>query len=93
MARTRMITRTITETIVTAMCVNVVVGEVNIVSYTISGEFKTNDEILKVLKKRYEDDTFKVVNIQNVETVEKLYGMPEEDFIRLATELPPRDTK
>ena len=90
MARERMITRTITETTATAMCVNIVKGEVVTVDYVLTGEYKNNEDIMKYLKKNYEDDTFKIVNIQNVETVEKLYGMSEKDFIYHAYELPAR---
>jgi hypothetical protein len=90
MARERMVTRTITETTVKAMGVNVETAQVDIVEYTLSGEYPDNSTILKVLKKNYENDNYKIVNIENVKTEEKLYGMTEQKFIELAKELPPR---
>lgn len=90
MARERMVTRTITETTVKAMGVNVETAQVDIVEYTLSGEYPDNTTILKVLKKNYENDTYKIVNIEDVKTEEKLYGMTEQQFIELAKELPPR---
>lgn len=93
MARERMITRTIKETNVSVMCVDVTIGEVFTYDYVLTGEFQKNEDIMKALKKEHETADFKLVNIQSVETVEKLYGMAEADFIKLAKELPPRDTK
>lgn len=90
MARERMVTRTITETKVKAMGVNVETAQVDIVAYTLSGEYADNATILKVLKKNYENDSYKIVNIEDVKTEEKLYGMTEQQFIELAKELPPR---
>ena len=90
MARERMVTRTITETTVKAMGVNVETAQVDIVEYKLSGEYPDNATILKVLKKNFEDDTYKIVNIEEVKTEEKLYGMTEQQFIELANELPPR---
>lgn len=91
--RERMITRTIKETNVKVMCVDVITADVTVMEYTLVGEFHKKEDIMKTLKKEKETDEFKLVNIQTVETVEKLYGMAEADFIKLAKELPPRDTK
>ena len=90
MARERMVTRTITETTVKAMGVNVETAQVDIVAYTLSGDYPDNATILKTLKKNYENDNYKIVNIEEVKTEEKLYGMTEQQFIELAKELPPR---
>ncbi len=90
MARERMVTRTITETTVKAMGVNVETAQVDIVAYTLSGDYPDNATILKALKKNYENDNYKIVNIEDVKTEEKLYGMTEQQFIELAKELPPR---
>ena len=72
------------------MCVNIELGEVVNLDYTLTGEFKTNLEIQKAIAKELETENVKVVNINTVETVEKLYGMPEVEFIKYAKELPPR---
>lgn len=93
MARERMVTRTVEVTVAEVMCIDVTTAEVTVVSYDISGKFSTKEDILKSLKKAYESDTYKVVNVQSTETKEILYGMPEIDFIRMAKVLPPRGTQ
>ena len=92
MAREKMITRTITETTVSVMGVNVADAKVDYADIKIAGEFTDNDAIMKHLKKHYETDNYKIVNIISVDTVDKLYGMPESEFIALAKVLPPRGT-
>ena len=93
MARERMITRTVEVTVAEVMCIDVTTAEVTVVSYDISGKFSTKEDILKSLKKAYETETYKIVNVQSIETKEILYGMPEIDFIRVARVLPPRGTQ
>lgn len=90
MARERMVTRTIKETTVSVMYVNVIDAKVDYCDYIISGDYDSNEAIMKYLKKMYENDNIKLVNIINVDTVDKLYGMPEAEFMRLAKELPAR---
>lgn len=92
MARQRMVTRTIEQTTVEVMTLNVTTAEVSIKEYTIGGTY-TDTELLKKLKKLFETDEIKLVHIENQKTEELLLGMTEEDFIRLATVLPPRGTK
>lgn len=90
MARQRMVTRTVNETIVSVMYVNVETAEVGYTDYKLAGTFETNDDILKYIKKNYEDDTLKYVNVMHKKVQETLYGMPEAEFIALAKVLPPR---
>ena len=90
MAREKMITRTITETNVSVMYVNIETASVDYTDYKLAGSFENNDAIMKYLKKNYEDSNIKIVNIVRVDTVDKLYGMPEGEFMSLAKELPPR---
>ena len=89
MARERMVTRTVTQTTVKVMCLNVTTAEVSINTYTIGGEY-TEYDLLKKCKKLFETDDFKLVHIESVSVEEILLGMTEEDFIRYATVLPPR---
>lgn len=89
MARERMITRTVEITTSEVMCMDVNKAEVITKTYDISGTF-TDDELLKAIKKIYENDTFKVVHVVSQKTSELLYGMPESKFIELAQILPPR---
>ena len=92
MRKERMITRTITQTTVQFMCIDITTAEVSIVDTKIGGIY-TNAELLKTLKKLYETDVFKVVNIESQSTEELLLGMTESDFIKYATVLPPRTKK
>lgn len=90
MARERMVTRTITEYNVTAMCVDTLKAELSDHVVTLTGDYKDNSEMLDAIQKVYNTDTFKVVSIKSVSIEEKLYGMPELDFIKFAKLLPPR---
>ena len=89
MARERMVTRTVTTTTCEVMCVNVTTAEVQVKDYTLTGE-QTKETALKQLKKLYETETEKIVNVNAVSLNETLYGMTELDFIKLAKVLPPR---
>ena len=90
MARRRMVTRTINFTKADVMTVNVSTAEVAIRDYRINGTYDTKEELLKVLKKAYETDRIKLVNIETIETEEVLFGMDEIKFMELAEVLPPR---
>lgn len=87
--RERMVTRTVTQTMVKVMCLNVTTAEVTINDYTIGGTY-TEVDLLKKCKKLFETDEFKLVHIETSKVEEILLGMTEEDFIRYATVLPPR---
>ncbi len=88
--RERMITRTITETTVEVMTIDVTTAQVATLVYKLSGVFTSEDEVLKLCKKRYETSTLKLVHIEKMEQEEILYGMPEDEFMKLAKVLPPR---
>lgn len=89
MSRERMITRTIMQSDVTAMVVDVTESKVENKVYTLGGQY-TPDTALKKLKKLYEDDTVKIVSVISIEERELLLGMTEEDFIKYSTVLPKR---
>lgn len=93
MARTRMITRTINVTTIEAMCVDVASAEVTIKELELTGETFTQEKALKVLKKEYETDAFKVVAIQKMEVHEEMYGLKEIDFLKVAQKLDPATRK
>ena len=59
----------------------------------ISGTYKDDSDLLKVLKKKYDTTDFVVVAIQKTETKEKLYGMTETDFMKYAKEMESRFEK
>lgn len=90
MARIPMVTRTIKETVASVMYVNVETAKVDYCDYRLAGTFDNNEALMKTLKKLYENDTIKLVNIINVDTVENLYGMTEAEFMEYAKVLPPR---
>ena len=89
MARKRMVTRTIEQTTAKVMTLNVVRAEVTITPYTISGEL-TGDALLKALQDTYQTDTMKLVHVLESTVESVLYGMEEEEFIKLAKVLPKR---
>lgn len=89
MARKRMVTRTIEQTTAKVMTLNVVTAEVAITPYTISGEL-TGDALLKALQDTYQTDTVKLVHVLELTVESVLYGMEEEEFIKLAKVLPKR---
>lgn len=90
MARERMVTRTVVVTTVKVMCVNVATCEVKINTYEISGMIENKQQALKVVKKLYENELLKCVDVQEMWEDEILYGMSEIDFIQNAKVLPPR---
>ena len=90
MSRIPMVTRTITSTIFEVMTVDVTNGSVNITNFTLSGEHEVSDKTLKALKKDFETDTIKLVNIESAKCDTKLYGMTEHEFIEHARILPNR---
>lgn len=90
MARKRMVTRTIEQTKAQIMTLDVITSEVQVKEYPIGGRFN-DEELLKKLKKLFETDTLKLVHIESQTCEEVLLGMDEEDFIRLAQVLPPRN--
>ncbi len=93
MARQRMVTRTVLETVCEVMTVDVTSAKVENRAFTIQGTYEKTEDALVVLKKSYETDTEKLVTVVAMERKETLYGMLESDFIRLANVLPPRGSK
>lgn len=88
-----MVTRTVTQTTAEVMTIEVTTAEVRILEYTIGGTYDTSEILLKKLQKLFQTDTFKLVNINSTTVEDLLLGMTEEDFIRYARVLPPRNTK
>lgn len=84
-----MVTRTIEQTTAKVMTLNVVTAEVTITPYTIGGEL-TGDALLKALQDTYQTDTMKLVHVLESTVESVLYGMEEEEFIKLAKVLPKR---
>lgn len=92
MANVKMVTRTIEQTTAEVMCVDTNTAQVTVNSYTIGGTY-ADEDLLKKLKKLFEADGIVIVKIESQHTEQLLLGMTEEDFIRYAKVLPPRQIK
>lgn len=93
MAKIRMVTRTATTTKATVLCLNVETAEPFNDTVLLPGIYKDNKSILKDAKKLLDTEEVSVCKVVNVEVEEKLYGLPEADFLKYAKVLPPRNTK
>ena len=91
MARKRMITRTVEQTTAKVMTLDVTTAEVKVLTYDIGGQYN-DEELLKKLQQLFQTDTLKLVHVESQTCNEVLLGMEEEDFIRLAKVLPPRNS-
>lgn len=80
MARQRVVTRTVNETVVLAMVCNITEGTVVNKTLSLGGNVAQGTE-LKVAQKKYDSDTQKVVAIVSSEVNEIIYGMTEEEFL------------
>ena len=91
MSRMRMVTRTVEVNTYSVMTCNTETAEVRTIDFKV-GVIPQSIEPMKYLKKQYETETLKLCAIKShtVETI--LYGMPEDEFIKNATVLPPRTT-
>lgn len=89
MARERMVTRCFNYKTVKVLCVDVRVNETVFRKYTYTGQNKTDEGILRALKKEYDNDDITLIKVLSVQDETKLYGMPELDFMAKAVELDP----
>lgn len=92
MARVAMVTRTITTAEVEVLCMNIETVAVETKTFNLLGGVSTEELMMKQIKTKFETDTLKPVHIQKMTEFETLYGMTEEDFIKVAKVLPPRGT-
>lgn len=86
MARLRMVTRTVVGTRASVMCVNTSSAQVEYHDFEVGGKYD-NNELLKVLKKSFETDELKLIQIDAIDYTDEMYGMLETDFIKLAKKL------
>lgn len=93
MARIRMITRTVVSTVFSVMAVNQNTMQVETVSVSVpSADSMTESKQTEAVKSNMPDG-YLFVQITGKQVQETLYGMTEEEFIRLAKVLPPRSGK
>ena len=83
MARAPKVTRTITTTKATIMCLNIESQSTLEIDVLLPRTFKNNEA-------KVETDTIKAVHVVKVEILETLYGMDESKFIDNAEVMPPR---
>ena len=92
MARERMVTRTIENAELSVLRVNTKTRETAVEVLTISATIPEN-KALKIVHKAYDNGEWKSVDIIERKVTETLYGMSEQEFIKLARVLPPRTAK
>jgi hypothetical protein len=92
MARIPMVTRTITTTEVSILCMNIETATAETKTITLIGAYSDDKIMLKKAKEQAETETLKLVHIVSFKDIDNLYGMTEEEFIKLAKVLPPRGT-
>ena len=93
MARIPMVTRTIVTTKANVMCLNIVTGEPFNKEVILPRTYKDEKSLMKKVSELVDTEEVKAVHVVSKEEVETLYGMTEQDFIKHAEVLPPRDIK
>ncbi len=95
MARERMVTRTIVETTIEVLVINIETAEV-VTKYFILGQSMVKDEktmlnnAQAMMDEQAGNSLWKCVAIKSTREEETLYGMTEQDFVKYASVLPPR---
>lgn len=89
--RKPMITRTVTTTDATLLCVNVRTQETCKQVVALPRTYSSDRAVLRTAKKLYETDELKVVQVLSCEVNTRLYGMTEAEFLQTAKILPPRN--
>lgn len=81
------ITRTITTTTATILCLDVEAGEPMNRTFQLPGEYKKERDIIKAAEKIHDEPNVKLVHVVDTEVTSKLYGMPESLFLKYAVEV------
>lgn len=89
MLKEKMVTRSFTTTEAKVLAVTVSTTETSMDNWSIVGKYETEKELLKALKKAHETDDYKIVSVLSVAEYDKLYGIPENEFLQFAVELNP----
>lgn len=93
MARIPMVTRTITTTKVSVLCLDVQTVEPFNKEVILPRTFKDDKKLFKKVEELVNNDDVKAVHIVAKEEVETLYGMSEQEFIESAKVLDPETRK
>lgn len=78
------ITRTITTTTVSVLCLDVVNGEPCNREFKLPGTYKKEKDILKACERAHFEPDVKLVHVVDTEVTTMLYGMPESTFLKYA---------
>ena len=92
MARVPMVTRTITTTTATVLCLNLETSTPETRDFIIPRTFTDEKKILKAVEKIIDNISVRPVHVTSVTTETQLYGMLEEEFVKVASILPARGT-
>ena len=93
MSRAPMVTRELIGTEANVLVVDAVNAVTDYRKFTVPGKYKTNEHLLKAIKKVHETDTYRIVKVIDSKEVHKLYGMPIAQFYSHAIELDPETRK
>ena len=93
MAREKMVTRTMQTTEVEVLCLDLETQLPFTQKLTLTGTFKDNKQLMKAVTKQVDKDNKKAVHVTSTKEIETLYGMLEDDFVKNAKILPPRETQ
>lgn len=91
MARVPQVTRTIVTTKANVMCLNITNGEPFNTEVVLPRTYKDDKALMKKVSALIDTDEVKAVHVVHKEEIETLYGMTEQDFIKYASPLPPRE--
>lgn len=83
--RDRMVTRTVTVTIAECLCMHIATETPELVTYILPGKHASEAALLKKLRREHDSPRFSVVSVQAAHVETRVYGMPEEEFMALAT--------
>ena len=85
--RKRYVSRTIKSIKCEVLCIDKVTKETFTQEEVVTGDFKTEDKLLKYLHSKIDTDLVSVVTVlERTETV-GLYSMPEEEFVKYADKI------
>ena len=90
MARTPMVTRTLTATVCEVLCCDGEAGDTIVETVSVPRTYKTDEALMKALRPLVETEQIKPVHIQSKKVTETLYGMTESEFMEHARVLTPR---
>lgn len=90
MARKSMVTRTIPNTLVNVMCLDIIHAEPFNKEVVVPRTYADENKLFKAVQAIVDTEEVKAVHIVKTEVQETLYGMDEVTFIANAVILPPR---